>query len=119
MIKMSSYEALSLVLAAVALLISCYALFISVRLQRRQIREIDEERGQREKADIRVTLERSGREAKFVITNVGQGTAFDINFSVEPKEEKEPPLVENDYAEKIPVEVLRSGDQELSPLAYR
>lgn len=108
---MTIYEGLSLLVAAVALSMSAYALWISVPLQRRQRREIEEARAERKKADVRVMLEDSGRPAHFVIENLGQGTARDVHLTVEPREGSPGPLVQGDYDEKLPIEILRAGSR--------
>lgn len=106
---MTIYEGVFLLVAVIALFMSGYALWISVPLQRQQRRKIEETRAERKKADVRVTLEDSGRPARFVIENLGPGTARDVHLVVEPREGSLSPLVQGDYDEKLPIEVLRAG----------
>lgn len=62
-------------------------------------------------ADVRVRLVGPANHARFIIANVSQGAAYDVHFDIDLEEGKEHPLVKGDYDEKLPIEVLRSGDQ--------
>lgn len=108
---MTTYERISLIVAGVACLLSFYAIYVAVRIQRRQMKQMDREEVERRTADVRLTLERNFIGARFVIRNAGQGTAFDVKFSLDLEEDKTSPLVENDYTEKLPIAALQSGDQ--------
>jgi hypothetical protein len=106
---MTIYEGLSLLVAAVALVLSCAALWISIPLQRRQRQEIEEAEARRKTADVRVTLAGPPQHERFVIENVGQGTAYDVNLDLTPPEGAKSPLA-GDYHFKMPIETLRGGD---------
>ena len=108
---MTSYERISLIAAFVAFLLSAYAVYVTVRLQRRQMKQMDRDEVERQTADVRVTLERDFTGARFVIRNAGQGAAFDVKFSLDVEQGKKSPLVVGDYTEKLPIPALRSGDQ--------
>ncbi len=60
-------------------------------------------------ADVRVTLRGTGTSARFMVENLGPEVAYDVDFAIEPKEDKPNPLIENDCDDKLPAEVLRSG----------
>ena len=108
---MTIYEKFSSIVAVVAFLLSAYAVSITVRLQRRQMKQLDKDEVERQTADVRVTLERDFIGTRFVIRNAGQGAAFDVKFSLDVEQGKKSPLVEGDYTEKLPIPALRSGDQ--------
>jgi hypothetical protein len=85
------------------------ALWISVPLQRHQRREIEEARARRTVADVRVRLI-SGSPDRFVVQNVGEGTARDVTLEIVPPEGKISPLP-RDSEDKLPISVLRTGDR--------
>lgn len=60
-------------------------------------------------ADVRITLRGPGDRARFMIENWGPSVARDVTFVIEPKEGQGNPLVEGDYTEKLPIEILRPG----------
>jgi type II secretory pathway pseudopilin PulG len=62
-----------------------------------------------EKADIRVDLELFGQDYKFIITNWGRVPARDVTFDLDVEPDKETPLVQGDYDEKIPIAELAPG----------
>lgn len=64
-----------------------------------------------EKADVRVDLERVGRDFKFIITNWGRVPARDVRFDLELAAGKQSPLVVGDYDEKIPIPELAPGNR--------
>ena len=64
-----------------------------------------------EKADVRVDLETSGRDHKFIITNWGRVPARDVTFELELEPDKSSPLVKGDYDEKIPIPELAPGSR--------
>lgn len=66
----------------------------------------------RERADVRVDLEKVGRgEFKFFITNWGSVPACDVTFDLELEAGKRSPLVKGDYDEKIPIQELGPGNR--------
>lgn len=62
-----------------------------------------------EKADVRVDLEQSGRDHKFIITNWGRVPAREVTFDLELEPGKPSPLVNGDYDVKIPIPELAPG----------
>jgi hypothetical protein len=115
-------------IAIVGTFISFISLYRTWKLQRQQMRlqtkqeeltdlQLESLRKQaagtqipaQEKADIRVDLEHSGGDYKFVITNWGRVSARDITFELDLKEGRSSPLVQGDYNEKIPIPELAPG----------
>ena len=62
-------------------------------------------------ADVRVSLVGPSTDARFVISNVGDGIARDVHFEIDQEHGKMSPLVQGDYDEKLPIKVLRNGDR--------
>ncbi len=58
-------------------------------------------------SDVRVTLRGPARNAHFIIHNLGPGIVHDVHFEIDTPEGKNSPLVEGDYDEKLPIEILR------------
>ena len=58
-------------------------------------------------SDVRVTLQGPTRNACFIIQNRGPGIVYDVHFEIDTPEGKSNPLVEGDYNEKLPIEILR------------
>ena len=112
MVTMSDWLASgSLVVAVSAFGLSVYAVITSTRLQRRQVRQMDEEEAARRKADVRVELTRDFTNSRFNITNQGQGTAHDVRFSLDVDEGRASPLVPSDCSRKLPIPTLRPGEE--------
>jgi hypothetical protein len=53
-------------------------------------------------ADVRVGLVGPARHARFVLLNVGDGTAHGVQFEIELADRQESPLIEGDCNEKLP-----------------
>lgn len=64
-----------------------------------------------EKADVRVDLERVGRDYKFIITNWGRAPARDVTFDLDLEPGNHSPLVAGDYDLKIPIPELAPGSR--------
>jgi hypothetical protein len=62
-------------------------------------------------ADVRATLEGTGRNHRFVITNWGYGPARNVNFQIRRRDGKSSPLVRGDYDDKNPIPELLPGDR--------
>lgn len=106
---MTVYDAVSLALASIAVLLSGYALWISVPLRRQQRRELEEAQARRRQADVRAKLLSSfGRRDRLVIENQGEGTARAVHLQIEPPEGRE--VLQSDYVKKLPIEALRGGE---------
>lgn len=63
--------------------------------------------GTMQRSDVRVTLQRLGRNDLFIIQNLGPGIVYNVHFEINTQEGKNSPLVEGDYDEKLPIEILR------------
>jgi TIR domain len=59
--------------------------------------------------DVRVTLRKSGRSTNFVIENLGPGLVHDVGCELDTAALKESPIIDGDWQEKLPVDVLRPG----------
>jgi len=60
-------------------------------------------------ADIRVSLEGSSRNARFVIRNWGEAAADHVDVNVEPVDGHSSPLIEGDIKSKLPIPRLAPG----------
>lgn len=105
------FAAGSLLVAVLAFGFSMYAVVTTTRLQRRQVFQMDREEDARQKADVRVELMRDFTDSRFLIMNQGQGTAYDVTFSLDIEKGKASPLVANDWKAKLPIPALRSGEE--------
>lgn len=109
---MTAYEAIALGLASIAVLMSGYALWIMVPLRERQRGELEEARARRQQADVRVKLVSCfGRRDRVVVENRGEGTARAVHLKIKPSAGSEDPVAQSEYARKLPIEVLRSGER--------
>jgi hypothetical protein len=59
--------------------------------------------------DVRVTLKGAGRSTNFVIENLGPGIVRNVGCELDTAALKESPIIESEWQEKLPVEVLRPG----------
>jgi hypothetical protein len=113
-------------IAVGALVVSIVSLFLNGKVQRRQVRfqakqeeliELQLASLHRDVkapapaslADVRAELERRDGQHRFVLTNWGNGPAFDVAFTVDVPPGRTPVLVESDYREKIPVPEFAPG----------
>src|SRR5688572_7250200 len=91
------------------------------RLQRKQEQLMDlqiqllkreaEQPTQQDTADVRVSLERSGRDYRFVVTNWGLAPARNVDFKLKEQAGRSSPLVKGDYDVKLPIRELLPGDR--------
>jgi hypothetical protein len=58
---------------------------------------------------VRVTLKGAGRSTNFVIENLGPGIVRNVGCELDTAALKESPIIESEWQEKLPVEVLRPG----------
>jgi hypothetical protein len=127
---MSLFESLTLLVALLGVVVSVVSLVRTRRLDERQQqlskkqeeltdlqlqllrREVEEQtRDATPPADVRVSLEGSGRDAKFVVTNWGYGPARTVDFKIKKQEGRSSPLARGDYEEKLPIPELLPGDR--------
>lgn len=85
---------------------------LQLKLHQSEVKNLEESTSVGEKrrsADIRVTLEGTARNSRFVIRNWGYGAAKDINLEVKPLRGNLSPLVKGDADEKLPIPQLAPG----------
>jgi hypothetical protein len=80
-------------------------------LQIQLLKREAEQRTQRDTADVRVSLEHSGRDYRFVVTNWGLAPAQNVDFKLTVQPGKESPLVRGDYEDRLPIRELLPGDR--------
>jgi hypothetical protein len=130
---MNIYETLT-VLASIGVLITAIASYIQSKalkkrqsqLQAKQEDLIDiqlklhkreaeasapEKQGPLIKAAVRVSLEGTGRSARFVTRNWGFGPAKNVELEVNPISGKRSPIIASDYNEKFPIPRLAPGGE--------
>ena len=117
---MNVYETLTLVISLLAVIVSAISLirthtissqqFVlekkTADLAQKQLELIEAKEKELSVAKIDVELAGAGSDYKLVITNIGGVEAKDVNISFDGKGY---PLVASEYAEKIPISVLRPG----------
>lgn len=120
---MSIFEVLTLLVGLVAVVISVTSLVCTRRVQveqlelqrttaalaKKQLEIIIREENSSNNAHIDISIEQHTNAHKFVVTNVGQGVAKEVSFSVEPHGKGDNPIIESDYREKIPIPILKPG----------
>jgi hypothetical protein len=114
-------------IAALGIVVSTWSLLRTRRLNRQQLRlhtkqeeliDLQLQALRREstpapvteKADVRVDLEGSGGNYKFVVTNWGRVPARDVTFDLDVKPGSVSPLA-TDYEDKIPIPILAPGSR--------
>ncbi|WP_352297704.1 hypothetical protein [Pseudoalteromonas sp. 20-MNA-CIBAN-0454] len=120
---MTIYEFVSSSIALIASIISIVALVrtrknthrlieleeVHARLSERQLQKMDEQEQQTLKANITVSLERTGSQNRFVVENSGPSTASKIYFSL-GQDNQHNPLVSGDYDKKSPYPALNQNE---------
>lgn len=84
---------------------------IQLRMHKEEVERSPESLRGAEPADIRVCLEGTARNAKFVVRNWGFGAASNVDLKVAPVQGEESPLIDDDYAEKFPIPRLAPGGE--------
>jgi len=119
---MSRYELLSLLVAAIAIVISLVSLSRTYRLARRQLelqeeqavlsrlqhKALEEEQEQKRRADVRVSLALAGGTQKFIFENVGLGAARNVEFGFLGANR---PVLAAQFGALFPIQRLRPGEQ--------
>jgi hypothetical protein len=117
------YEFVSSSIALIASIISIVALVrtrknthrlieleeVHARLSERQLQKMDEQDQQTLKANVTVSLERTGSQNRFVIENSGPATASKIHFAL-GQDNQQNPLVSGDYDKKSPYPALNRNE---------
>lgn len=65
-----------------------------------------------EKADVQAALGRIGGERRFVVQNLGEAVAQDVQFRVEPVDGKNSPVIAGEHEKKFPIGELQPGESE-------
>ena len=84
---------------------------IQLQLHRREVEAVHQSQSTLQPADVRVSLEGTARSARFVIRNWGYGAANNVNLKVKPLPNNESPLVLGDHDEKLPIPRLSPGGE--------
>lgn len=93
---MTMYELLTLLASIVAVVISAVSLVrtrklaaeqlelarVTAELSRLQIKEISEQDALKTKPQLNVAITKIGNSSNFIISNTGQGSAFDLNMEL-------------------------------------
>jgi hypothetical protein len=137
---MTHYELLSILIALVAAVISLVAWFGQRKLQReanelqrstadlaqKQLEMIEREETSRREVRLSVALERFGTSYRFLVSNVGEQEAWNVELLFLFLDPQLNPIVHSEYIEKFPVPVLHAGESvsliaalaDRSPTAY-
>lgn len=121
---MNAYELLTLLIAVVAAIISVVSLVrtrqmqeeqirlakVTAELSKKQLERMGQEDEVRQKASIRVTLEKEGGDYRFWIRNEGHAKATDVWMTLDC-EGPDNPIVGSEYKDKIPIRFLSPGDK--------
>ena len=120
---MTQYEALSITVSCIAAFGTLYVWFGQRKLQReandlqrataelakKQLELIALDQERRSKARLRLTLEQEGRDYYFLVTNIGEVPAQNVEVRLVLENPSDSPLIAEEYAEKFPVKRLPPG----------
>lgn len=120
---MSNFEALSLVISSLAVLISIISLIrtkklaeeqlelekVTAELSRLQIENIAVERADKTKPKFNVSLIKIGKSHNFYISNTGQGSAYNINFELVNCEDS--PLFTSELLDIFPYQEMKPNSR--------
>ncbi len=121
---MSEYEALSIVIACIAALVSLLAIRSNRELQRRsnelqlaqsklaekQLEILERDDANNQNARVKIDLRKSGAGYKFFLTNISEQPARNVSFKLHLQEGTSTPLIESELEEKLPIPVLEPGN---------
>ncbi len=119
---MTMYELLTLLASIVAVVISAVSLVrtrklaaeqlelarVTAELSRLQIKEISEQDALKTKPQLNVAITKIGNSSNFIISNTGQGSAFDLNMELIDCQDS--PLL-NDVNEKLPCPEMKPNSR--------
>lgn len=120
---MSKFEILSLLISALAAIISTVSLMrtrklakeqlelerVTAELSRLQIESIAEEKSNKTKPKFNVNLTKLGKSYSFYISNTGQGSAYNVNFELIDCEDS--PLSSHDLQDKFPHQEIKPNSR--------
>ncbi|EOD9428715.1 TPA: hypothetical protein P0E26_005032 [Vibrio harveyi] len=121
---MSEYEALSIVIACIAALVSLLAIRSNRELQRRsnelqlaqsklaekQLEILERDDANSQCARVKIELRKSGSGYKFHLTNTSEQPAKNVSFRLHLQDGTYSPLIESELEEKLPIPVLEPGN---------
>lgn len=84
---------------------------IQLQLHRREAESVIGSSSQSTTADVRISLEGSARDARFVVRNWGFGAALNVDMEVNSLEGRECPRVNGDGGQKLPITRLGPGSE--------
>lgn len=82
---------------------------IQIQLHRQQLTQFEKENSEYSKADIRVVLEGVAPQAKFKIHNWGLGAASNINIDIRSPTGRDKPIISDESLSKLPIKRLAPG----------
>ena len=65
-----------------------------------------------EKADVEAAFGRIAGERRFVVQNVGEGVAREVDVTIEPVNGKNSPVIAGEHEKKFPLSKLEPGESE-------
>lgn len=77
---MTGYEWVSLGISSVALVVAIASWLKSNKLAKLQIQELEEKKWLKDKPKLNVAIHRTGKSRYFAVANVGNGSAYDLDF---------------------------------------
>lgn len=95
---MTIYEWISLGFSFVALVVAIASWLKSNKLAKLQIQELEEKKQLKDKPMLNVAIHRTGKSRYFAVTNVGNGSAYDLDLKLIDCDDN--PLM--DIEEKLP-----------------
>jgi hypothetical protein len=121
---MSPYEALSIVVSCIAVVLSLVVWNGQRRMQReandlqratselakKQLEILLREEQGKNSARLSVSLKRDGKGFKFWITNISDVDAKDVDFALVVARPEDNPLVKSEYEQKFPAKRLQPGE---------
>lgn len=114
---MTQFEALTLLISGLSLVVAAEAAIVSWRtsrkqialqrttdeLARKQLEQISASEDYAKSADVRVSLVRHGRHThRLMVENIGLSDAYDVRLQCTPRGEGENPVEMSDYEESSP-----------------
>ena len=120
---MSKFEVLSLTISIIAAIISTISLVrtrelakeqlelekVTAELSRLQIESITEQKTDKTKPKFNVSLTKLGKTYNFYITNIGQGSAYNVNFDLIDCEDS--PLFASELVDIFPYQEMKPSSR--------
>lgn len=120
---MSKFEIITTLISLLAITISSVSLIrtrkiakeqlelekVTAKLSQLQIENLAEEKENKNKPNLNVTLSKLGKSYYFYITNTGQGSAYNVAFELIDCDDS--PLISNDLADKFPHPIMKNNSR--------